>query len=69
MNNELEMFTQYVVAYKTKDGKWYKDSEKHQDITSVLKRLNELKSKGKYIEYKITYRKISKWYDLGVEDR
>lgn len=63
------MFTQYVVAYKKKNGKWYRDSYKHQNINSVLKRLNELKSKDEYIEYKVTYRKISKWYDLGVEDR
>ena len=69
MNKDIEMFTQYVVAYKTKDGKWYRDSEKHQDITSVVKRLSELNSKGKYMECKITYRKISKWYDLGVEYR
>lgn len=68
MNKKLEMFTQYVVAYK-KGSKWYRDGERHQNIKSVLRRLNELKSKGKYIEYKITYRKITKWYDLGVEDR
>ncbi|MBO7526483.1 MAG: hypothetical protein J6T74_01145 [Clostridia bacterium] len=63
MNNE-EFFVQFVVAYK-KNGKWYRDSERHQYLKTVSKRLNELKNKGKYEDYKICYRKISKWIDLG----
>ena len=62
-----EMFNQYVVSYM-RNGKWYRDSERHENIKSVTKRLNELKQKGKYENYKIVYRKISKWFDLGSEN-
>ena len=61
-----EMFNQYVVSYM-KNGKWYRDSERHENIKSVTKRLNELKKKNKYEDYKIVYRKISKWFDFGVD--
>lgn len=53
-----EYFKQYVVAYK-KNNKWYRDGERHQNIETVTKRLNELKQK--YEECKIVYREISLW--------
>lgn len=59
-----EMFNQYVVSYM-KNGKWYRDSERHENIKTATKRLNELKEKNKYEDYKIVYRKISKWFDFG----
>lgn len=60
MNNNL---IQYCVCYK-KNGKWYRDSEKHQKIETVRKRLKELKDKNEFEDYKIIYRKISLWEDL-----
>lgn len=62
-----ELFNQYVVSYK-KNGKWYRDSERHQNIKTVTKRLEELKKKSKYDGYKIVYRRISLWKDLEVSD-
>lgn len=59
-------FYQYVIAYK-RNNKWYRDSIKHENLILAKKRLNELKEKNKYEDYKITYREISKWYDLGDE--
>lgn len=56
-----EMLIQYVVAYK-RNGKWYRDSERHQNLKSVNKRLQELCKK--YKECKIVYRKISLWQEL-----
>ena len=66
--NEEELFSQYVVAYK-KNEKWYRDSERHQNIKTVTKRLEELKKKAKYEDYKIVYRKISLWKDLERSDK
>ena len=57
-----EELTQYVVAYK-RNGKWFRDSERHQNIKTATKRLNELKNKSKYEEYKIVYREITLWRD------
>lgn len=62
MNEEL-LYNQYVVSYK-KNNKWYRDSERHQNIKNVTKRLEELKKKTKYEDYKIVCRKISLWKDL-----
>lgn len=61
--NEKEYFKQYVVAYK-RNGKWYRDSERHQNLKTVNKRLEELKKK--YEECKIVFREISLWQDLEV---
>lgn len=58
-----EMLNQYSVAYK-KNGKWYRDTEKHRTIENVNKRLKELKKENKYEDYKIMYRKITYWFDL-----
>lgn len=58
-----EHVKQYVVCYK-RNGKWYRDSERHLDIKLVKKRLEELKKQNKYEDYKITYREISLWFDL-----
>ena len=66
--SEEELFNQYVVAYKKK-GKWYRDSERHQNIKTVNKRLEELKKKTKYDEYKIFYRKTSLWKELEKSDK
>lgn len=63
-----EYFNQYVVAYKQK-GKWYRDRERHQNLKTVNKRLDELKKKDKYDDYKIVYRKISLWKDLEKDDK
>lgn len=63
MNSEL--LTQYVVAYK-KNDKWYRDSEKHQNLKTVTKRLNELKNK--YKECKIVYRQITLWKDYEEQE-
>lgn len=59
----IELFKQYVVAYK-RNGKWYRDSERHQTLKTVNKRLEELKKK--YEECKIVFREISLWQDLEV---
>lgn len=67
MNEEL-LCNQYVVSYK-KNNKWYRDSERHQNIKNVTKRLEELKKKTKYDEYKIFYRKISLWKELEKSDK
>ena len=61
--NKEEYFKQYVVAYKRND-KWYRDSERHQNLKTVNKRLEELKKK--YAECKIVFREISLWQDLEV---
>lgn len=61
--SEEEYFKQYVVAYK-RNGKWYRDSERHQNLKTVNKRLDELKKK--YEECKIVFREISLWQDLEV---
>lgn len=62
-----ELYFQYVVAYK-RANKWYRDSERHQNLKTVKKRLEELKSKEKYEDYKIVYRKISFWADYLGEN-
>lgn len=59
---DSERLLQYVVAYK-RNGKWYRDGERHQNIKTVTKRLNELKTK--YQECKVVYREISLWKDLN----
>lgn len=61
-----ELFNQYVVAYK-RNGKWYRDSERHRTEKTVRKRLEELKRKDEYEDYKIVFRKISYWQDLKME--
>lgn len=58
-----ELFNQYVVAYK-RNGKWYRDGERHRTEKTVKKRLEELKRKTNYEDYKIVFRKISYWHDL-----
>lgn len=58
-----ELLNQYVVAYK-REGKWYRDKERHRTIKTVTKRLNELKKQDKYEDYKIVYRQITYWKDL-----
>lgn len=63
-----EYFNQYVVEYK-KNDKWYRDSERHQNLKTVNKKLDELKKKDKYDEYKIVYRTISLWKDLKNGDK
>lgn len=63
MMSEEKYFKQYVVAYK-RNGKWYRDSERHQNLKTVNKRLNELKEKDKYEDYKIVFREISLWQDF-----
>lgn len=60
-----EKFLQYVVAYK-RNEKWYRDSERHQNIKTVTKRLNELKAKN--LECKILYREISMWKDIEIKE-
>lgn len=64
---EEKHFKQYVVSYK-RNGKWYKDSERHQNIKTVMKRFNELKKENKYEEYKIVFREISLWQEIGRGD-
>lgn len=59
--NKEEVCIQYVVAYK-RNNKWYRDSERHQNLKTVNKRLKELETK--YEECKIVYRKITFWKDL-----
>ena len=59
--NKEEMYIQYVIAYK-RNNKWYRDGERHQNLKTASKRLEELKTK--YEECKIVYRQISLWKDL-----
>lgn len=59
--NKKEMYIQYVIAYK-RNNKWYRDGERHQNLKTASKRLEELKTKHE--ECKIVYRQISLWKDL-----